>query len=69
MDLILEWNGSFFPFEIKGKSHPNRADTRGIQSFRKTYPQLRIPYGAVIAPCENFSKITEDIFLIPWDAA
>lgn len=69
VDLLLEWNGKFYPLEIKGKSHPTRADIRGIEAFRKTYPRLQIPAAGVIAPCESFSKISEDVHLFPWDLA
>jgi len=67
VDFILERNGVLFPIEVKLKSRPGRSDTTGITAFRKTYPNLRIAPGLVIAPCERFEQISEHDYCLPWD--
>lgn len=67
VDLILERDGKLYPIEIKTKSRPSRADTRGISAFRQTYPNLRIEKGIVIAPTEKVLQISDNDFAIPWD--
>ncbi len=69
VDLILEWNGTFYPIEIKGKSHPAKMDSRGIDSFRQTYPHLKIANGLIIAPTESAYQLTSDVYVLPWDAS
>ncbi len=69
VDLILEWNGQFFPIEIKGKTHPSRVDTRGISAFRETYPRLNIAKGLIICPCEQPFPLNEKDWALPWDWA
>jgi uncharacterized protein len=68
-DLILERDGKFFPIEIKAKSNPNKSDAKGIQAFRKTYSNLNVQKGLVIAPTESVYAITEHDHVIPWDLA
>lgn len=68
VDLILEWNGSFYPIEIKAKSHPQKTDGRGIQSFREYYSSLRVKKGLIVAPSENFFALTDALWVMPWDA-
>lgn len=68
VDLILEWNGHFYPIEIKSTAHPARGDASGIRAFRKTFPKLSIKPGLVIAPTESFYPLTEEDFALPWDA-
>ncbi|MBI1909127.1 MAG: ATP-binding protein [Deltaproteobacteria bacterium] len=67
-DLILEWNGKVFPVEIKAKSNPGRADLRGLNAFRKTYPHLNIQPGLVLAPVERFFQLSDRDYCMPWDA-
>lgn len=69
VDLILEWNGCYYPIEIKSKSHPDRHDARGIAIFRKTYATLKVGKGLIVAPCEDCYPITPEVDLLPWDAA
>jgi hypothetical protein len=52
---------------VKLTSHPNRSDTTGITAFRKTYPNLRIAPGLVIAPCDRFEQISDNDYCLPWD--
>lgn len=67
-DLIIEQNGIYFPIEIKSKTHPKRGDIKGLNTFRKTYPQLNIANGLVICLSENCYALTEQDFAIPWNA-
>lgn len=67
VDLLLEWNGKIFPIEIKANSRPSRKDTRSLQSFRKTYPQLLIENGLVLAPSESSAKLSDQDYCLPWD--
>jgi len=68
VDLLLERDGTFYPIEIKATGNPSGHATSGIKAFRKTYPQLRVAPGLVVCPCESFRRISEDDFLMPWDA-
>ncbi len=67
VDILLERDGIFYPIEIKAKSRPTRQDTTGITAFRKTYPQLKIEKGIVIAPTEKIIQLSENDYAIPWD--
>ncbi|GAB4268739.1 MAG: ATP-binding protein [Opitutales bacterium] len=69
VDLILEWNGRYFPIEIKGKSHPTKADTHGITAFRKAYPKLDIAPGLVICNCAKPFPLTSHDWALPWNLA
>lgn len=64
---MLERDGIFYPIEIKAKSRPTRQDTSGITAFRKTYSDLKIEKGLVIAPTEKILKISENDYAVPWD--
>jgi uncharacterized protein len=66
-DLILERDGKFYPIEIKAKTRPSKKDISGIQSFIKTYPQLNIKKGLVIAPAEETYSLSNNTVVIPWD--
>ena len=66
-DLILERDGTYYPIEVKAKSRPTRADTRGISAFRKTYPTLSVAKGLVIAPIEQIQQLSDNDYAIPWD--
>ena len=66
-DLILERDGKYYPIEIKSKTNPTRGDTRGITSFRKTYPNLSIAEGLVICLTKKCYKLSENDYAIPWN--
>jgi len=68
VDLLLERDGTFFPIEVKLRSHPSRKDAAGIESFRRAYPKLRIAPGLVVAPTERFSRLSESAHAMPWDS-
>ncbi len=68
VDLILEIDNKFYPIEIKGKSHPTKSDASGIAAFRKTYPNLNIQKGLIIAASETFYDLADDLAVMPWNA-
>jgi hypothetical protein len=67
VDIVIEYNGRFYPFEIKAKSRPTRGDTSGITAFRKQYPDLPVEKGLVLAPVERTIPLSENDYAIPWD--
>jgi predicted AAA+ superfamily ATPase len=67
VDLLIERDGVFFPVEIKAKSNPSRKDTTGITALRKSYPDLRIEKGLVVAPCDSVRQLSETDYAVPWD--
>ena len=67
VDLLLERDGVFYPVEVKAKSNPSRRDTTGITAFRKTYPNLHVEKGLIIAPTTNILQLSNDDWAIPWD--
>ena len=69
VDLLLEWNGTVYPFEIKLHSNPGRDAVRGIEAFRSAHPGLRVAPGLVIAPCAGVTALTPTDWAVPWDAA
>ena len=69
VDVLIEYNGKFFPIEIKGTSRPTRRDTRGFVAFRETYPHMEIMPGLIIAPAETFFAVSEVDYVMPWDWA
>ena len=67
VDIIIEYNGRFYPIEIKAKSNPTRGDTSGISAFRRQYQDIPIERGLVLAPVERPIPISENDYTIPWD--
>lgn len=67
VDLILEIDGIYFPVEIKCRSMVSRRDLRGIEAFRKTYPNLNIGPGLVVYAGENLFSLSEDCYAVPFD--
>lgn len=67
IDFILEYNGKLYPIEVKAKSNPSRRDTTSISSFRKSYPNMQIAQGMVIAPTHAMYQLSENDFAVPWD--
>lgn len=68
VDLLLERDGVFYPIEVKAASRPSRGDTTGIAAFRKTYPDLNVGPGLVVAPCNGLEQLSETEYAMPWDA-
>lgn len=69
VDVLLEWNGTWYPIEVKAGTNPGRHDASGVKAFRDTYPRLRIAPGLVVAPVDSFRRITEKDYALPWDLA
>ena len=67
VDIIIEYNGRFYPVEIEAKTNPGRRDTSGISAFRKQYSDLQVEKGLVLAPVEKPIPISENDYAIPWD--
>ncbi|HCJ12154.1 MAG: GTP-binding protein [Verrucomicrobia bacterium GWF2_51_19] len=68
VDLVLEFNGKYFPIEIKGKTHVTKADTSGLQAFRSAYPHLPIARGLVVCTCESPYILNQDgDIALPWN--
>lgn len=68
VDLLIEWNGYFYPVEIKGKTNPMKSDATGIEAFKSTYPKLRVKPGLIVAPANSFYAVKKNIYVMPWDA-
>ncbi len=70
VDLILEWNGVYYPIEVKGKTAPKNSDTSGIKAFREAYPRLKIAEGLVVSLCDNVYLLNDEgDYAFPWNAA
>ncbi|MBN2134829.1 MAG: ATP-binding protein [Acidobacteria bacterium] len=67
VDIIIEYDGRFYPIEIKAKSNPSRGDTSGISAFRQQYPDIPVERGLVLAPIERPNRISEKDYAVPWD--
>ncbi len=68
VDLLLEWNGKFYPIEIKIKTTPEIRDCRGIESFRQTYPNLPLMPALIVCPSHSMYPLKKDVFVMPWNA-
>jgi len=68
VDLLLERDGTLFPIEVKGKSHPNGHDARGLRAFRETYPNERIGVGMIVHAGEELYRLDENTWAVPWTA-
>ncbi|MBT7165547.1 MAG: DUF4143 domain-containing protein, partial [Victivallales bacterium] len=66
VDLLLEWGGRLFPLAIKAKSHPTRADARGITAFRKANPGLDIAPGLIVCAVTEPQRLAADLHAVPW---
>ncbi len=67
VDILLEWNGRFFPIEVKSKSHPEKRDARGLKAFRSTYPHLDIAKGLIISASDTVYPLDEETLVVPWN--
>ena len=66
VDLVLEYGGRLFPIEIKSKSHPVKADTRGIRAFKESFPGEQIEKGLIISAVEEPTWLSDDVLAVPW---
>jgi predicted AAA+ superfamily ATPase len=69
VDLLVERDGVFYPFEIKLTAHPTRRDASGITAFREAHPKIKVGKGAILCAAERRLWITEDMAAIPWNQA
>lgn len=69
VDIIVEYNGRYYPIEIKAGSNPSRRDTMGISAFRKRHSRLNIAKGLVMAPVDKPVQLSENDYAMPWDVA
>ncbi|RJP37504.1 MAG: ATP-binding protein [Desulfobacteraceae bacterium] len=66
VDLVLEFNGTLYPIEIKSKSNPTRNDGRGIGAFRECFPRERIGPGLIICAVEKPARLSDNLLAVPW---
>ena len=66
VDLIIEYNGKYYPIEIKGKTNPSKKDLSGIESFKKTFPSLEIGFNMIICAGQDSYKLKDDTWVIPF---
>ncbi|MFH0729048.1 MAG: DUF4143 domain-containing protein [Pseudomonadota bacterium] len=67
IDIVLEYDGIYYPMEVKAKSNPSRRDTSGISAFRKRHPELPIAAGLILSPTERPIQLSENDYAVPWD--
>ncbi len=67
VDIVIEYNGKYYPVEIKGGSSPSRRDTSGLSAFRKRHSELNVEKGLVLAPIERPLQLSENDYALPWD--
>ena len=67
VDLLLERDGVFIPIEIKSGARITDADTRGIKTFRETYPNIKHGIGCLVAGVEESFELPDGIVVLPYD--
>ena len=67
VDIIIEYDGRFFPIEVKAGSNPSRRDTTGISAFRERYPAIMVETGLVLAPVDKVYPLSGNDYAVPWD--
>jgi len=67
VDLLLEKDGTLYPFEFKLTTNPSRRDVSGIAAFKTAHPGRHVGRGAVVCAVERPRWITDDIMAIPWN--
>jgi uncharacterized protein len=67
VDLVLERDGKLFPIEMKSSSNLSKHDTRGIMSFRESYPKHNIQEGLIIYSGSEAYKLNEHVMAFPWN--
>ncbi len=66
VDLVLERDNTYYPIEIKCKTHLNQHDTRGIRAFKESYPHLMLARGLIIYAGEEIYSLNPDVLAVPW---
>lgn len=67
VDLVLEWDGTLYPVEIKMASAPGKRDMSGLTAFRAAHPSYRLAPGLILCACTSPYPITENCWAMPWD--
>jgi len=67
VDLLVERDGVFYPFEMKLTANPSPRDVSGLTAFRRAHPDLQIAPAAILCPVERPRWITEDTAALPWN--
>jgi predicted AAA+ superfamily ATPase len=68
VDLILEWNGHFYPIEIKCSQNLSRADLYGFKAFRETHPHLKVMPNLLIHAGEDNYLMDKETLALSWKA-
>ncbi|MBI3900950.1 MAG: DUF4143 domain-containing protein, partial [Chlamydiia bacterium] len=68
VDLILEWNGCFYPIEIKCSQNLSRADLYGFKAFRESYPKLKVMPNLIIHAGDNNYLMDPETLALSWKA-
>jgi hypothetical protein len=68
VDLLLEYNNTFYPIEFKCKASLNRYDARGLQSFREAYPELNIREALILYTGSIPYWVDNQTLAWPWNA-
>jgi hypothetical protein len=69
VDLLVERDGRYHPFEFKLTAKPTRRDASGLAAFRQVHPHLPTGTGAILCAVDRPFWVTEDTAAIPWDLA
>jgi predicted AAA+ superfamily ATPase len=67
VDLLLERDGTLYPFEIKLTAAPTRRMAAGIAAFRQAHPHLRLANGALLCAVEQPRWLSESVLALPWN--
>ncbi len=66
VDLVLDYNGTLYPLEIKLTTHPTKQDAQSIRSLRETFPSERFGPGLIACCTPQAYPITEGVWAVPW---
>lgn len=67
VDLIMERDGVFYPFEIKLTASPGRRQASGLAAFRAAHPHLKVGLGGMICAVEAPRWLANDVLAVPWN--
>lgn len=68
VDLVLEFDGKYYPIEVKFASNLSRSDASGIRAFHETYQgKITIMTGLVIYAGPECYRLSENVIAIPWN--
>ena len=67
VDLLLEINGTLYPFEIKLSSNPGKRHCSGIHALRKRHPNANIAPAALICSIPKPRWLSPNVVALPWN--